>query len=313
MRTNLLKYVKAATAALFIALFALPATAQEKEAYAVMSLADKTFSFYYDSNKAAHTDGTVYGLAVSYRPEWFINEEKAQITILKFDKSMKDYQPVSTAFWFYDFNNLTTVEGIEHLNTGKVKSMESMFSGCRALTSLDVSNFNTENVEDMSFMFSDCHALTSLDASNFNTEKVTVMARMFYRCRALTSLDASNFNSKKVNYMDRMFSYCAELTTIYCNADWNRKGLDSYEMFINCAKLKGAVAYDESRTDATMANPTTGYFTKKGATAIQQPVAGDVAARKQDIYNLNGVRMGNDLDRLPKGVYIVNGKKVVKR
>ena len=32
----------------------------------------------------------------------------------------------------------------------------------------------------------------------------------------------------------------------------------------------------------------------------------------QEVYNLTGVRVGTDLKQLPKGVYIVNGKKVVK-
>ena len=30
------------------------------------------------------------------------------------------------------------------------------------------------------------------------------------------------------------------------------------------------------------------------------------------IYNLNGIRMAQTLRNLPKGVYIVNGKKVIK-
>ena len=30
------------------------------------------------------------------------------------------------------------------------------------------------------------------------------------------------------------------------------------------------------------------------------------------IYNLNGIRMTQTLRNLPKGVYIVNGKKVIK-
>ena len=41
-----------------------------------------------------------------------------------------------------------------------------MFSGCSALTSLDLSNFNTKNVEDMSGMFSNCSSLTSLNSKN---------------------------------------------------------------------------------------------------------------------------------------------------
>ena len=37
-----------------------------------------------------------------------------------------------------------------------------MFSGCSALTSLDVSHFNTQNVTFMDRMFSGCSALTSI-------------------------------------------------------------------------------------------------------------------------------------------------------
>ena len=30
------------------------------------------------------------------------------------------------------------------------------------------------------------------------------------------------------------------------------------------------------------------------------------------VYNLSGVKVGDQLDRLPAGIYIVNGKKVIK-
>ena len=207
---------------------------------------------------------------------------------------------------------LTSLD-VTGFNTENVTDMFSMFDNCQGLTSIDVSKLNTSKVEYMSNMFNACISLTSLDVSNFNTENAKEIKGMFAYCQSLTSIDLSNFNTAKVKYIYEMFKGCKELTTIYCDDDWNREGMKSNDMFKDCAKLKGAAAYDGSKTDVTMANPTTGYFTKKGATAIQQTVADDVAARKQDIYNLNGVRMGNDLDRLPKGVYIVNGKKVVKR
>jgi surface protein len=38
--------------------------------------------------------------------------------------------------------------------------MNNMFSHCKSLISIDLSNFNTENVEDMSYMFSDLQSLT---------------------------------------------------------------------------------------------------------------------------------------------------------
>ncbi len=47
-------------------------------------------------------------------------------------------------------------------------------------------------------------------------------------------------------------------------------------------------------------------------TGIDTPTA-DVPVRKQGVYNLQGVRLGTSLDRLPKGIYVVDGKKVVKK
>lgn len=49
----------------------------------------------------------------------------------------------------------------------------------------------------------------------------------------------------------------------------------------------------------------------KGATGIDTPNAD--TATKQGIYTLSGVRLEGELNDLPKGVYIVNGQKVVKQ
>ena len=46
-------------------------------------------------------------------------------------------------------------------------------------------------------------------------------------------------------------------------------------------------------------------------TAIAIPTAETIAA--EGIYTLNGQRISADLKDLPKGVYIVNGQKVVKK
>lgn len=57
-----------------------------------------------------------------------------------------------------------------------------MFSGCSALTNLDVSNWNTASVTNMYGVFDDCKALTSLDLSTWNTAAVTDMNQMFSSC-----------------------------------------------------------------------------------------------------------------------------------
>ncbi|MDD6942500.1 MAG: hypothetical protein SOV24_05395 [Muribaculaceae bacterium] len=57
-----------------------------------------------------------------------------------------------------------------------------------------------------------------------------------------------------------------------------------------------------------MANPTTGYFTKVGAGI--DSVKEDLPIGRQGIYNLQGVRLNTTPEKLPAGIYIIDGKKV---
>ena len=207
---------------------------------------------------------------------------------------------------FYRCSGLTSLD-VSHFNTQNVTDMYGMFYGCSGLTSLDVSHFNTQNVTDMYGMFYGCSGLTSLDVSHFNTQNVTEMQGMFLGCSVLTSLDLSHFNTQNVTNMFWMFQGCSALTTINSNTAWQCP--HSYYMFAGCTKLKGAVAYDENKTDATMANPETGYFTAKPTTVESVRFGADGA---QHIYTLQGKRVRGAWKHLPAGVYVVNGKKTVK-
>ena len=292
MKRHLFHHVSVAIATLFAIIF-LPAAVQAQtpiEAYAVMNTEAKTFTFYYDANKDLHTEGTIYPLPDSGAgyPEWTLVYDRKTITTVTFDNSMVNCHPASTRLWFDGFEKLTTINNIENLNTDQVTNMGGMFSGCKVLTSLDVSGFKTGKVTYMDYMFDRCEILPTLDVSGFDTKAVTNMSFMFHNCEALT--------------------------TIYCNDTWTCEM--SISMFENCTQLKGgtngSVAYDASKIDITMANPTTGYFTGKGATAIKMPTA-DIKRAYKGIYTLKGTRPGDDLNRLPAGIYIVNGKKVMKR
>ena len=265
------------------------------EAYVQMSADKTTLTFFYDTKRASR-EGTTWGIEEKQEvekrlefPAWAgtYNNPNKTTTKVVFDASFKDIHPTSTGFWFKNFKALTAIEGLQNLNTSEVTDMSVMFAGCSALTSLDLKNFNTSKVTNMSGMFEDCSALTSLDLSNFNTsnvalmtamfeycsaltsldlkgfktEKVQDMKYMFNNCSALTSLDLSHFNTEKVEDMSGMFAKCSKLASIVNNKTWNCE--ESQDMFKGCTALKGAVAYDESKTDVKMANPETGYFTKK--------------------------------------------------
>ena len=176
----------------------------------------------------------------------------------------------------FDTSNVTTMSlmfsgcssvvslNLSSFNTSKVTNMNYMFLRCTSLITLDLSNFNTSKVTNMSNMFYNCISLTSLDLSNFDTSKVTNMDYMFIGCRNLVSLDLSNFNTSKVTNMDYMFSSCTSLKKIYVSDLWNTNSVtSSTNMFIACKLLVGAIPFDSTKIDVTMANYTTGYLTYK--------------------------------------------------
>ena len=170
------------------------------------------------------------------RPAWN-DEQSTNINKVVFDASFAKARPTSCYMWFYSCENLTKIEDIENLNTQNVTDMSYMFYSCERLTSLDVSNFNTQNVTDMSYMFSWCAGLNSLNLSNFDTQNVEYMNNMFWSSSALKTIYVSDkFVTTKVSYGTDMFSYCTS--------------------------LKGAIDFDDSKTDKTYANYKTGYFTK---------------------------------------------------
>ena len=208
--------------------------------YAVYDDATLTLTFYNDS-KSDEKEGTVYYLNEgSEQPEWYGRTLSEKVV---FDSSFASARPTTTAYWFYSMSNLTSIEGIENLNTSDVTSMRYMFANCTTLPALDLSSFNTENVTDMCSMFAACWVLESLDIRNFNTSKVRDMHYMFFSCAALTTLDLSSFSTPELVATKQMFYACWELTTVYVGDGWSMaKVTDSAyreQMFIGAAKLRG--------------------------------------------------------------------------
>ena len=236
-----------------------------KQAYAVLD-EEGTLTFRYDSfmlhvlapNKKYNIEDHYYdhGGSDCLLPAWPDNKVKRVVI----SSSFAEYRPTSTAYWFYKLRNLTSITGMENLNTSQVTDMNHMFRWCINLRSLDVSSFNTSKMSDMRGVFNDCSSLTNLDVSGFNTSQVIYMDELFMDCGNLKSLDLRNFNTQKVKYMGEMFNECSSLSKIYCKDSWS--STYSQDMFRNCIALKGAISYDASKTDVRYANPTTGYFTK---------------------------------------------------
>ena len=178
------------------------------------------------------------------------------LDLTSFDTS----QVTQMSCMFYGCASLTALD-LTSFDTSKVTDMGWMFEGCGSLTSLDLTRFDTSKVTDMGWMFSGCGSLTSLDLTSFDTSEVSYMRGMFYSCKSLTALDLSSFDTSKVMNMGEMFLGCESLTTIYCNTSWSASHSD--DMFSGCNSLRGAATNVGNSYDVSMANPETGYFTKK--------------------------------------------------
>ena len=164
---------------------------------------------------------------------------------------------------FYGCSNLTTLD-LSSFNTSNVTNMNGMFYYCSSLVNLNLSSFNTSNVTNMYSMFSGCSSLVNLNLSSFNTSNVTNMNGMFYYCSSLVNLNLSSFNTSNVTNMYSMFAFCKNIKTIYVSDLWNTSNVTSSSlMFHSCTSLSGAVSYDNTKTDISMANYTTGYLTYK--------------------------------------------------
>ena len=194
------------------------------------------------------------GMKISDLPNY------ASLEKVVFEESFKKFEPTTLSSFFKELESLTSIIGLENLNTTHVTDMSKMFYNCYKLNSLDLTQFNTGNVEKMNEMFYNCHGLNSLDLSAFNTAKVNNMYRMFYYCFVRT-IDLSSFNTANVENMDEMFAGASLVVNIYASDSFKTDKLtNSKDMFYLCTKLPN---FNKDEVDATHANYGAGGYFKK--------------------------------------------------
>ena len=200
--------------------------------------ADGTLTFFLTSKETlGENEYGIYGGLGT--PDWvWKNPNVTNVTKVVFDPAFANARPTKCNEWFQNYVNLTSIEGIEYLNTSQVTDMHNMFYNCYHLQTTDFSGFDTRKVKDMSNMFYNCGSLKSLDISNFNTSEVTNMRNMFYHCIGLTSLDLSHLNTSKVSIMISMFQLCSNLLSVNLSG-WDTRNVGSMDhMFEKCISLK---------------------------------------------------------------------------
>ena len=140
--------------------------------YPYAMLYNGTLTFYCDNNDAAK-EGIKFTIPKNRNNNWTSYNYNSEIKQVVFDPSFYAYKRLyDLSAWFNHCTNLTTIEGLEYINTEKVTDMSSMFNGCSSLQNIDFSKLNTQNVSNMSSMFNDCSSLVKIDLSKLNTQNV---------------------------------------------------------------------------------------------------------------------------------------------
>lgn len=200
------------------------------------------------------------------------------------------------AFW--DCERLTSVKLPNNLS-----AIESyLFDFCTNLTSIVIPNSVT-SIGEKSFAY--CRNLNSIEIP----EKVTSIGHSaFYECNNLTSVIIPE--SMK-NIATFAFCLCTNLRQITCHA--TEPPVCEKQAFEQVPRLNCKLIVPEESVEAYMAaNEWRGFYTADGIEGLEDESI-------VDVYNLQGVtvkkqvRMKDLQDTLPKGIYIINGKKIAVR
>lgn len=258
-----------------------------------------TLSFHRGATKPVGDN--ILDLGTGTSPDW--GTYAAEIKKVVFKAGFRDETHWTCSKWFSGCTNLTSIEGIENLNTSNVKYMNEMFGQCSNLETLDLSHFNTENVVNMSNMFNGCTKLHKLNISSFNTENVTNMYGMFYGCSSLETLDLSHFNTRYVRKdgMNYMFNGCSSLSSLDVSnfiTDKNSMQLDG--LFQGCSSLQ---TLDLSSFDTRGAGSVNYLF--DGCSALQTIYVSDLFK----IYGVTSPNMFRDCHSLKGAISFEPTKK----
>ena len=300
-----------------------PEPSGEAEPYAVLSNEGLVVTFYYDNQKDNRG-------GIDLNSSWIPNSPYETATTAVIDDSFASYSPTSTAYWFCGCRNITSISGIENINTENVTSMLGMFQGCSHLTEINVSGFNTSSVGEMGSMFEACSDLTTLDLSSFNTANVTGMSYMFANSMSLRTIYvSSSWSITSVTNSAGMFSECyslvggrgTEFSQDYTGVDYAHidggTSNPGYLTDINAEPTEGEARFDGLTAwvygDATLDDA----FAEVGREEALKTIAAIVwegngeltSEQMQGITNPNLLVYVNEASKAPAGVQnvIVNG------
>lgn len=258
---------------LLSALLLLPSAlmAQGKNAYALWLESENTLEFFCSSD-IYQVGGKRSGAVITKlwsgddvlntpqdaAPGWA--DIKHKIHTIRIDQTFAEARPKSIAYWFDNSEirsesakTLTSIKGLQYLNTSEVTSMSNAFYRCEKLVNIDLSNFNTAKVTDMSNMFYGCSSLFQPNLSSFVTSRVQNFSCMFYNCFDAIQIDVSGFDTRSATDLSYMFYGCASLPSVDVSGFNTSNVTTLSNMFYGCTNIKtvDVSSFDVSKVSST--------------------------------------------------------------
>lgn len=206
-------------------------------------------SISQDGSIMCYVEGTVLTIAGNGSGKIFTNE--------------------NASYMLAEFGSVTSINGLDILDTSNTTNMSYMFFKSYGLLSIDVSSFNVSNVKTMEYMFGantnnngmkvteirfgtnfdmsscentaymfrNCQKLTNVDVTNINPSASKNFFAMFYRCYGLVDIDLSNWDTSACEDMGYMFCWDSGLKSLNLT-NWNTGKVKNFEsMFQECRAL----------------------------------------------------------------------------
>ena len=154
--------------------------------------------------------------------DWPWNSHASEITEVDIDGGGVVKAQGSLAYMFSGLSNLKTIKGLSNLQTSNITSIAYLFYGCNSLKSLStddlkiLTHFDAGTSISMNSLFTGCYALTELDLpDNFVTQSVTDISHMFDGCTNLSSIQGlDKFDTSKVTDMSFIFRWDSALKSL---------------------------------------------------------------------------------------------------
>ena len=225
------------------------------------------------------------------------------LTSIVIEKNNPQYDSRNNCNAIIETNSNTLIAGCKNtIIPNDVTSIGDKAFYCSQIENITIPNSVT-SIGKNAFYWS---SLTSITIPNSVT---SIEYGAFMMCSSLESVTIGN---SVTSIGDEAFKYCTSLKTITSKIAKpfaiNEDTFDNYDVTLYVPK--GTVTTYKA-TEGW--KEFTNILEEGTATGIYAVEADNTPDTSKGIYNLNGMRMPTtSLDELPSGIYIVNGKKVVK-